>query len=510
MKKWLFLLVSVFILWGCRTPTIISNNIELRKTFGNELTILTTDSLKYNLKSYTIKDSSILGEGIMYIANEEKNYSGEIMFSQIQFIQANKFNFKSIIAGGVIVTAITLLSNQFKKEINIHPNIVYTGPQGTGSSCPYILSRNGTDYQLEGEAFSIALGKSLEMTTTTILYNIGSEKDKEIKISNERTETHYFNKISVKSVEVPDNAYPVQDVNNKVYPVYLLVSPISAVDKMNGKDVLARITSKDGNYWKSDLRGATKEKNFEDVMELQFKKEKNEGEISLLLNAKNTFIADVAFKQLGKYLDGDLLDFYNAIENDKEMIEIMRNYQQNTFLKIEIWEGNEWKKIGELFPEGNMVSFSRIVRFKIPIDNERNIKVKLTTMADVWEIDQVGIDFSETEQLECRDIKELQVSKNDHLIHDETIEADLRYEYLIPGEEIKVEFKGDKEKQGSKRYFIAEVRGFLYEWISHPEEVKYRSVLQNKSRIELLKNVLSNQDLFRSLIYTEWKKERIK
>ncbi|MHC1738907.1 MAG: hypothetical protein AB9882_12955 [Ignavibacteriaceae bacterium] len=511
MKKQFIILSLISLFWGCNYPSLITDKFELHQAMGRELTILTNDSLKYNLKSYRMNDTSISGEGYLLDQNDITIFSGDIPFDSIQYIQVTKYNFaRSIVFTGIIITAGILLSDEFHKEMNVRPNIIYTGPSGSGGfSCPYILSKNGEEYNIDGEAFSIALGKALEMKTNTMLYNLGEETTKEVKIYNERPETHYFNSVEINSVITPQNTIPVFDVNNRIFPLRDVVSPLSAVDKGH-RDIIEEIKSRDGEFWESDLSGSTPEKQYEDVIEMEFKKERGEGEASFLINAQNTFIADVVFKKLGVFLEGDMLDFYHSIETDPEMIDIMKNYQRSTFLRVSIWDGEKWELIGELYPEGNMAAFSRVVRFDIPRNDEERIKIRLSSMCDVWKIDQTGIDFSEVEALSPSEVKGIQITKNNESIKESVSKSDDKYQFLMPGEEINITFQGEEDIEGYSRYYYAGVEGYLYEWISYPEEVKFKNVSQGKEKITLLKNILSNRNLFLPIVYGEWKSKRNK
>lgn len=509
MKKQFILLSLIGLFWGCNYPSLITDKFELHQAMGRELTILTNDSLKYNLKSYRMNDTSISGEGYLFNQDDMIIFSGDIPYDSIQYIQTVKFNIpRSIVFTGIIITAGILLSDEFNKGINVNPNIM-DSRYGGGSSCPYILSKRGNEYNIDGEAFSIALGKALEMKTNTMLYNLGEETTKEVRIYNERPETHYFNSVEIKSVLTPINTIPVFDVNNRVFPVGDVVSPLSAVDNSK-RDISEEINSRDGVFWESDLSGSTPENKFEDVIEMEFKKEREEGEVSFLINAQNTFIADVVFKKLGVLLEGDMLDFYHSIETDPEMIDIMKNYQRSTFLKVSVWDGEKWEIIGELYPEGNMAAFSRVVRFDIPRNDEEKIKIRLSSMCDVWKIDQTGIDFSEVEALPTSEVKEVKIRKNDESIKESVSKTDDKYEFLMPGEGINITFQGEEEIEGYSRYYYTGVEGYLYEWISYPGDVKFQNVKQGKEKIALLKNILSNRNFFLPIVYEEWKSKRNK
>jgi len=511
MKKHFLLLFIVVLFWGCNYPGLINDKFELYQAMGRELTLLTNDSLKYNLTSYKIGDSLISGEGYLLNQKDKTVFSGDILYDSIQYIQINRYNFaKSLIFTGMIITAGILLSESFHNEMNVEPEVIYTGPSGGSGSCPYILSRKGDEYILDGEAFSIGLGKALEMKTNTMLYNLGDQEEKVVKILNERPETHYFNSISINSVLVPENSIPVFDSDSNIFPVTEIKPPLLAVDKGNGKDITSEISLRDQKFWESDLSGATQGNKFRDVIELEFESNNTEGEVSFFINAQNTFLANAVFENLGTFLEGDLLDFYHSVETDPEMIRIMKRHQKNTFLNVSIWNGKDWEIIGELFPEGNMAPFSKVVRFNIPQINGDKIKIRLSSLSDVWKIDQAGIDFTNVKSLPVSEIKDVRVTKNSKSIEESVSISDDKYEFLLPGESIDISFNGLEEVEGYSRFYYAGVEGYLYEWISGTNETKFQTVSQGKNKISLLKSFLANDNPFLPIVYEKWKTTRKK
>ncbi len=61
-------------------------------------------------------------------------------------------------------------------------------------------------------------------------------------------------------------------------------------------------------------------------------------------------------------LGDEFVNFTKALETDQEIIDLMKEALQRSSLKIDVWNGQEWKFIDLIYPEANRVKFRKLVR----------------------------------------------------------------------------------------------------------------------------------------------------
>ena len=85
----------------------------------------------------------------------------------------------------------------------------------------HICSANDVyNYKLEAEAFGTSVSKSIEAKTYIVLPPLAHvDRFLEVRISNERPETHLINSISLFVADAPDESNVLPDIGNKLFQV---------------------------------------------------------------------------------------------------------------------------------------------------------------------------------------------------------------------------------------------------------------------------------------------------
>ncbi|NOX64668.1 MAG: hypothetical protein GXO85_02445 [Chlorobi bacterium] len=512
--KFIMIIVSVLFFYSCQTVDQISTFNDLSELEqDDELQIITIDSTVYYADSFTYTDSTIKIIGTKNLRNEESNFIGELNFSDIAYIQAEGVStWKTlgfIAATGVIVfNGVSYLDSR----ATLSPNLEIYYPHGGGyGSCPFIYSWNGTEFQLEGEAFGIALGKALETETHIVLPNLNSSNNKyKIKLTNERPETHFFNNICITAAEVGKDVIVYSDNKNKLQPVTKLRKIYDASDLKN-TNLTKQLLNEDNLYWESDLSTANSDQNFEDQLFVNLKNISADADsISLMVSAINTDISSSVFQYLHTLLGDELANFTKAAETDKGLISILKETLNRSALKIDIWDGEKWQYNDLIYPEANFVKFNKLVRLPVVIHNGA-MQIRLRCLTDVWKIDAIHFDDSPRKELTIFPVEITSFTTNSKGTLEEIKEKDDLYVKLLPGEEIELEFNSVKVSQNKKVVYTVTVGGYLYEWIID-KSLAVGEGLENLDtstpRIELVKTLLRNMDAFLPIIYDNWKSSK--
>ena len=326
-------------------------------------------------------------------------------------------------------------------------------------------------------------------------------------LSNERPETHFFNKVKLIACETDIISEVYVDNNNFLWPVKKQVKLLNAYDKSNA-DITESLIDDDNVYWQSDLTSAKIESGFEDQIVVNFPKNNNIDSVSVIISAINTTISSVVFKKLRTLLGYEFLNFIKATENDPEMIEILKETLTRSSLKVDVWNGNNWVYQDMIYPEANQIKFQKLLRLSADINSSDFLKIRLRCMTDVWKLDAVLMDDSPATRLSTQEVTLTSAQFNNRNVIDKIKKTDNCYVTIIPGEEINLEFEEIKNSNQKKISYALLAEGYLYEWVIDKSNILESGPLvinTNTQKLKIVKTLLRNFDLFLPMIYEEWK-----
>ncbi|MDM7916985.1 MAG: hypothetical protein QUU85_17220, partial [Candidatus Eisenbacteria bacterium] len=442
---------------GCQTSrkiTLRSQLAETARTSGTEsITVFTKDRESYELVWYSLEDSVLQGTGMVRTDRGGADFAGEIPLSDIYAIQANSTSvLKGLVMTGAVAAFIAVSASEPEMGNGLDPieDIQQHGPGGGGgggTSCPYIYSWNGKGYVLEAEPFGVALGKALERTTYHLLPSaVAQDGIVRLRLTNERQETHSVNAVGLVAIETDGPAEVVLDAAGTAWPVTRPQSPRSAVDNSD-RDILDDVASADGRMWECGPASVNPTSEYEDVLELAFaapsrSADRSPVEVSLILRGINTRFSTVLYSQMSRMAGDQALALVHAIDTDPEMIDLLRRYLADASLSISLWNGHAWEPAGAFEPEANAVPFSRAVRIRVPQDAGDDLRIRLRSMADVWKIDALAVDWTPAAPLPAHPLPMLSAEADDDgadmlpLL----LGSDDRYAVLLPPDAVELRF----------------------------------------------------------------------
>jgi hypothetical protein len=472
-----------------------------------------TDGSLYELTQYSLTDTSLIGTG--YIRSKGSgSFSGELPLAQIRYIQSSRTSFwKGVAAAGAIGLFIAAASPALESaDFSVTPQEGYHPPYSGGyggGSCPFIYSWDGRRNVLEGEAFSVALGASLELMTSTVLKSLKADSLlSRVVITNERPETHHFNTITMQAVEADRNADVILDPSNIPWPVYR-ISPPDAASTPFSKDILPAIGRQDGIFWGANGRSEPIPEHFRDVLEAEFTVPDHTTDGTFVVRAMNTKLSNTVFDLLFRFLGDQSLAFLNAVENDPEMVSTLKDWIRECSLKISVWHEDGWQQIGAVTPEANEVGFSRAIRIRIP-ESEPKVRIRLESLSRVWMLDAIGIDWTPVRALPGRGMRLVSATGPRGEDLRTTLKAsDDAYAVLFPPQSIDLRFQtSGVAPKGKKFVYVLNVQGYLYEWFTSRTEVAGGlPVVREADKIPFLKFLLRNRGLFLGQVFAEWERK---
>lgn len=504
-----FFLKSVLIafipilLSGCYSSSKTTKFDELAKSQerDNLIRALTVDTTIYTFNRFSYTDSTLTGIGTRKKRGHKKTkYSGTLKFSDIALIERVKPNYWKALwivpASVFIIAGINALNDISKFEISRPPE----------GSCPFVYSYDGSKYNLEAEAFSSSVSKALEAETFHLLHAFKPINGRlKVRIRNDRPETHFVNSVHLYAVDAKNSLKVVVGAKNKIWPVYHAIPPLKAKDQFHN-DVLKILTEKDGKYWGSDLKKQRISSGFRDTLEVRFKKSQKNKEATLIISAINTDLITKAYRFASSVLGDDNLLFYQALEKDPEMQKLVREGIRKSSLTVEVFSGKKWQQIGVLPPQADVVPFTRAIRFEIPEPIHDPLRIRLSSMKNVWRIDAVSIDYYQGKPLNMIPLQMTSVvsTNNERNLEKAVNQNDSLYAVLMPPDHMDITFDSLPVKKMYNPTYVLSARGYLYEWLP---DVKNANILplpsgfKNVDRVEWLKYIMRHDQMFLPYVY---------
>lgn len=494
---------------SCSTTRNYTNRSELRESSGR-LLVLTKDSSKYYFDRFSVKDSTMEGFGKREHRDFVTDFKGEISLREVTYVIGSPaFNFWDVLGiTAVLLATIPGLDAAGGPTSSVNA-AEYPEPTGGGSSCPTLYAWNGSVYQLDGEAFGTALGRALETETGTVLHSLRpTEGALRVRISNERPETHYLNSVRLFSVAHDLGSRVVLDGQNRPWSVSQPLHPLSATDH-SGRPVISMIGTSDDRTWRSDLATARPGLNFKDEIIVGFERNTS-SKAGVIIRATNSRLSAVVFQKLYEVLGGEAIDFVFAAEKDPEMISLIEQWLDAASLHVSYLTRHGWKEAGTILPEASEVEFERLVILDpADVDTDRLI-IKLTALADVWEIDAVTVDYSLGQPLLMSPTPMISSRGPRQFTGDDTIvRSDIHYLMLWPGDNLFLEYAQPRTVGTKSLTYVLLAKGYLYEWPPADHVFGERILPDTRgSKLTAAKVLLGNESILLPMIYEEWKKKR--
>lgn len=500
----LFAFVAVLFESGCNGTYQTTTRSELRELSGQgPIRVLTVDSLLYTFERFSFSTSELTGHGTLKQEGTVSAFEGTIPFARIVFIERLESSFWKgawvIPMAAGVVAGLSAFSEPSKLEIR----------RPSGGSCPSLYAFNGTEFILEGEAFGTSISRSLEAKTFTVLPSLVSTRDRLlVRVDNDRPETHLINSVQLLAGDAEGAQSTVLDVNNVLWPVFHAVSPAAARDH-SGRNALNALAGKDGHFWMSDLAYTAPFSGFRDHIEIEFDVPQSRSEATLIVKAINTDLITEVYRSVGEILGDATLEFYRALEEEPELQSTIRKWIRESSLRIEVDSGRGWEETGVIAPEATMVPFSRAIRIN-GLDNiQGRLRVRLSTMTDVWRIDAVSVDFSPARPISLHPLKMISVTSSDGMDWQNAITlADSSYALILPPHHLDISFDAGITLHMQKPVYTLAAQGYLYEWFpaaaESPASMFASTSITGDNRVELFKTLIQQKDMLLPAIYAKW------
>jgi hypothetical protein len=490
---------------GCFTVTTdistFNQFYQYQKDGPNILRVMTTDSSLYVLNSYSLRDSALEGSGTHITQKGPSPFTGRLPLSSLVYVQGRETSFGRTLLALTAVGFVGICAGNAGEQ---HGLSVFRPSKG---SCPYVYAWDGSQYVIQGEVFGTAFGKALETSTACMLPATSPRSTAVlVRVSNERPETHYVDAIHATAFETPEGSTVLLDNEQRAWPVLHPQPPLQSP---------SQLLRQDGTCWTSNLSSTGPGGSHRDVLEITFPSPEDRSTGSLIVHAINTQLVNAVYDMVFGYLGNESLRFLYQVENDSECVRILREWIGDCSLKIEVWRGERWVCEGRIAPEANAAAFSRIVRVSTEGVTGDSIHVRLSSLADMWELDAVALDWTPVASLKPHPLRMRCATHTEDGPVSEPLEArDTNYTILLPGDYIDMEFDGFHPSPDHTVAYALDATGYLYEWPMEngpsPHSV-FQTVAfepEKSDRVEVVNFLIRHKELLLPFVYERWRNMR--
>jgi hypothetical protein len=493
-------------LGGCSSTDEIVRRSELQAMDSTRtIHVLLRDGALLAFRRWHAGDSTIKGRAEVWHGSDvQGDVDTTVVFSDITHIAARSVGAEVIIAGIVVgITAVTVLNNVTSggSSYTVYEKKPWSGD---GSSCPHLYAWDGRAHVLEGEAFGAALGRRLEMTTVTAMpHLVAIDGRVHVRITNERPETDYINAVALLAVETDIDADVAVDTDNRLRPLGAIAAPDAARDHA-GTDILARIGAADTTSWSSDLAGARRGGTYQDTLVLRFARPRDAREACLVVRGRNTDLSGTMLELIYGLLGDEAIRFIHAHDVDSTTGALLAQWRDRSALHVAVRRGGAWLPAGSIMPEATAIDMTRLAPLADLAGD--TVEVMLTTLADMWRIDRVGMSWGAAPPLVARRIAPAEAAaRTDLAARDES------YRVLMPGEAIDCTFDAIAAAPGRRIWYALEATGYLHEWMRPDAGASARTLARTlpvKPDLHFVHEIFRHPELTLPAIYAEWRTVR--
>lgn len=317
------------------------------------------------------------------------NENVEISLSDIESISVNDKNTGRSIANIALTTVGTIFVAA----------LLYAALK---SSCPFVYIKNGKEYDFIGELYPGIITANMQSDDYLPLPNFSATNNEYIlKVTNQLKEIQNTDQLQLLLVNHHKNIEVLLDKKGEVQTFNKVESPIEVVLD-NGTHNKTSALKKDNDFYSFNTSISTS--NSTRSIEFMFDKPQMEQKAKLYLTAKNSVWLDYIFgkfnEQFGMY--------YSTFQKEQQYLpaEEMKKWAnaQNIPLSIHLKTKHGWQLVDQIKTVGPMAMRDIAILIDLKDVNGDMVQIKLETGFMFWEVDYVGMDFSENIDLSINHI----------------------------------------------------------------------------------------------------------
>jgi hypothetical protein len=467
-------------------PTTKETVINQIETFNssNKYVVIHSDSLYYHLDKVVINEDNQTISGVIQSTSKEHQYKKlreskkvhrykkamQDPLNEVHFYLKTPTNFELNSSVSIPLSNISSISINDKNTGRSIANVLL-GTVGTmfaalllvaalKSSCPFVYIKNDNKFDFVGELYPGTITANMQKDDYLSLPNFDAQNGEYIiKVSNHLKEIQYTDLLQLLLVNHSKDIEVLLDNKGQVQTFKKIEEPVK-VTLDNGTNNKVTALKKDNDFYSFNTPKSTF--NSTRDVEFMFNKPKGNHKAKLYLTAKNSVWLDYIF---GKFNEQFGL-YYNTFQKEQQNLpaEAMKKWAngQNIPLSIYLKTIRGWQLVEQIKTVGPMTMRDIAIPIDLSDVAENKVQIKLETGFMFWEVDYVGMDFSENIDLDIQYINPSEaIDQNGKTVTDLLLENDNKY-FAQPniGDEVVVKFPVKDFKTELQQTVFLKNRGY--------------------------------------------------
>ena len=330
----------------------------------------------------------------------------------------------------------------------------------TKSSCPFVYVKNGEEYDFIGELYPGTITANMQKDDYLPLQNIsGVTDDYVLKVTNQLKEIQYTDQLQLVAVKHNKDIEVLMDSKGQVQTFQKLETPSKVI--LDGEETgIAPAIKKDKDYFAFNTSKSTTNGTRSVIFEFDRPKEDNDAK--LYLTAKNSVWLDYIYGKFNEQFGS----YYNKFQKNQQKVSAdsirMWSNGQNIPLSVFVKTNNEWQLVERINTVGPMAMRDIAVPIRLDEVVGDKLEIKLETGFMFWEVDYVGVDFTNNLNLQMEYINPSKaIDQFGNNVTKLLVEADHNY-FAQPqiGDEVVVHFPIKAPNDGLNQSFFLKNRGY--------------------------------------------------
>ena len=310
----------------------------------------------------------------------------------------------------------------------------------TKSSCPFVYVKVGDTYQFAGELYPGILTENMQIDDYLPLGNYqGTKQNYSIKVTNELKEIQHTDLLELIVIDHPNEIKVLLDDKGNLQTFSNLYSPTNVlIDDV--KQDMATLKNIDGDFYAFNSTSELDD-NIRNTI-LEFDTPDTFFDTKLLITAKNSMWLDYIFGKFNQQFGSYYQEFQAQQQTKtKEQSEKWIN-EQHIPLNVYVETVKGWELIKRINTVGPLAFRDIVVPINSKYITKDKLKVKLETGFMFWEVDYVGINYSENIPLNVNYIAPYEaIDQNNQVVTKLlTTEDNVYFTQSEIGEEVTVNF----------------------------------------------------------------------
>lgn len=342
----------------------------------------------------------------------------------------------------------------------------------TKSSCPFVYAENPDGALFQGELYSGAVYPQLERHDWLPMPGLlPREGEYQVRLANRAREIQHTNVLELLVVDHAPGTEVLWDKNGAVQTIRQPFEPVQAVD-LQGVDKKSHIVRTDSLAFVGNTENPR-----HDALEglvLTFDKPAEAQHAKLVIRAKNSFWMD--------YMYGLFLDEFGEYSPEirqrylKKSKEDIREwiFEQQIPLQVAIEsKDGKWTPVDYFNLSGPMALKKDVVALDLSAFPGDQLRVRLTSGFQFWEIDYVAVDYTENERVAIQTLSPLSAIGQNGEDRTAALRNDDGLYYSQPniGDEALIRYAMPMQAPGTQRSLLLHAKGH-YEILREPVEGK--------------------------------------